>query len=52
LYSNEELKNIENDNVIQMLEVVEEIDAEALGFNVIWVNSYDEIPKILKEIGK
>jgi hypothetical protein len=50
LYSNEELENNENDNVIQMLEIVEEIDAEALGFNVIWVDEFSEIPKILNKI--
>lgn len=30
--------------------LLEEQDANALGLNVIWMNNYDELPEILKEI--
>jgi len=41
-----------DEKVIPVLENIEEQDANDLGFNVIWINSFKEIPEILKEIGK
>lgn len=38
--------------IIQMIEGIEETDANKLGFDVIWIDKYEEIPKILLEIDK
>ncbi len=35
---------------IKIAEVLEEQDANNLGLNVIWIDSYDEIPKILNKL--
>ncbi len=38
--------------IIQIVESIEEADANKMGFNVIWIEEYTEIPKLLQEIGK
>ncbi len=55
-YNNSELfENPENTQeeaaIIQMVEGIEESDANKLGFEVIWINDFNEIPKTLLEIG-
>jgi NAD-dependent SIR2 family protein deacetylase len=37
---------------LPIIENIEEQDANNLGFNVIWINQFKEIPEILMEIGK
>lgn len=54
-YANKDLfdtpANSQDENtIITIIEEVEQADANKLGFNVIWINDYDELPKILKEI--
>lgn len=43
---------LKDKKVIPVLQSIEEQDANNLGFNVIWINDYKEIPEILLEIGK
>jgi hypothetical protein len=52
LYPDKGSLNIKSETIIPIVENIEEQDANHLGFNVIWVNDYTEIPKILFEIGK
>jgi NAD-dependent SIR2 family protein deacetylase len=52
LYPESEIIKVKNQEVIPVLESIEEQDANNLGFNVIWINSFKEIPEILGEIGK
>lgn len=52
LYPENEVKHIKDEKVIPIIENIEEQDANELGFNVIWVDEHNEIPGILKEIGK
>ena len=52
LYSDSELADKRDEKVIPILENIEEQDANQLGFNVIWINEHNEIPRLLKEIGK
>lgn len=47
----EQIKTVDK-KVIPVLESIEEQDANNLGFNVIWINDFKEIPQILLEIGK
>lgn len=42
---------IKDIKVIPILENIEEQDANNLGFNVIWINQFKEIPEILTKIG-
>jgi hypothetical protein len=37
-------------DIPRILENIEEQDAKKLGFNVIWINDFNEIPEILKKI--
>lgn len=41
---------VDNDARDDLLQLLEEQDANALGINVIWVNGFDEIPKIIRSI--
>jgi hypothetical protein len=41
-----------DERVIPVLENIEELDANNLGFNVIWINNYNELPKLLLELGR
>lgn len=52
LYPDVETIKLKDKKVIPVLENIEEQDANNLGFNVIWVNDFKEIPEILFEIGK
>lgn len=52
LYPENETSRIKDKKVIPVLESIEEQDANDLGFNVIWINSFKEIPEILLEIAK
>lgn len=52
LYPEVEVVSHSDKKVIPILENIEEQDANNLGFNVIWVNDYKEIPDILLEIQK
>jgi len=52
LYPEGEQLKIKDKKVIPVLESIEEQDANNLGFNVIWINDFKEIPSILIEIGK
>ncbi|SFB31125.1 SIR2-like domain-containing protein [Flavobacterium swingsii] len=52
LYPENEKIKIVDKKVIPVLESIEEQDANNLGFNVIWINDFKEIPQILLEIGK
>lgn len=52
LYPESEIVKIKDKKVIPVLESIEEQDANNLGFNVIWINQFKEIPEILFEIGK
>jgi hypothetical protein len=36
--------------MIEMAQILEEKDANALGFNIIWVNDFEEIPGILHDL--
>ncbi len=40
------------EKLIEMANILEEDDANNLGLNVVWVNSYDEIPEFLGDIGE
>lgn len=42
---------IKDGQVISILKQIEEQDAKDLGFHVIWVKDYNEIPSILNKIG-
>lgn len=52
LYPDTKTVRQKEQKVIPVLENIEEQDANNLGFNVIWINSFKEIPEILKEIGR
>lgn len=52
LYPESELVKLKDKKVIPVIESIEEQDANNLGFNVIWINQFKEIPEILNEIGK
>jgi len=52
IYSEKEIETIKDDKMISIIENIEEQDANELGFNVIWLDEYEEIPGILREIGK
>ena len=52
LYPDNEAARVKDKNVMPVLENIEEQDANNLGFNVIWINSFKEIPQILFEIAK
>jgi len=52
LYPDNDHVKIIDKKVIPVLESIEEQDANNLGFNVIWINEFKEIPEILLEIGK
>lgn len=52
LYPESKTVRQKEQKVIPVLENIEEQDANNLGFNVIWINSFKEIPEILKEIGR
>lgn len=50
LYSDKKSK-IDNENkMLKIIEYIEEKDANALGLNLIWVDEFSEIPKILNKI--
>ena len=38
------------DELIKLMEKFEENDALSFGVGIIWISSYDEIPKLLKDI--
>lgn len=42
--------NSQNDKVDDLAFLLEEQDANELGLNVIWIDSFDELPKILNQI--
>jgi len=52
LYPDKEKIKTIDEKVIPVIESIEEQDANNLGFNVIWVNSFNEIPEVLLEVGK
>jgi len=52
LYPETETVKVKDRKVIPVIESIEEQDANNLGFNVIWINSFKEIAPILFEIGK
>lgn len=52
LYPESENIKLKDKKIIPILESIEEQDANNLGFNVIWINDFKEIPDILNEIGK
>ena len=52
LYPESETIKLKDKKVIPVLESIEEQDANNLGFNVIWINSFSEIPEIFIEIGQ
>ncbi len=52
LYPENEGVKIKDQKLIPVIENIEEQDANNLGFKVIWINSFKEIPEILKENGK
>ena len=52
LYPENESVYSKDKKVIPVLESIEEQDANNLGFNVIWINQFKEIPEIITEIGK
>lgn len=52
LYPEHEHIRLKDKKIIPILESIEEQDANNLGFNVIWINDFKEIPNILNEIGK
>lgn len=52
LYPESEFVRLKDRKVIPVLESIEEQDANNLGFNVIWINNFKEIPEILFEISK
>lgn len=52
LYPDSKTVKPKDKKIIPVLENIEEQDANNLGFNVIWISSFKEIPEILKEIGK
>lgn len=52
LYPESESIKLKDKKVIPVIESIEEQDANNLGFNVIWINQFKEIPEILNEIGK
>ena len=41
-----------NKSLIPLIENIEEKDAYNFGFNMIWINDFNEIPEILKQIGE
>jgi hypothetical protein len=40
----------DKDMLDEVTRLLEEQDANALGLNVIWINTYDEIPQILRQV--
>lgn len=52
LYPDTESVKTLDKKVIPVIESIEEQDSNNLGFNVIWVNNFKEIPEILLEIRK
>ena len=52
LYPNSDSVKTLDKKVIPVIESIEEQDANNLGFNVIWINNFREIPEILREIRK
>ncbi len=52
LFDDKALMTEKNKALIPIIENIEEKDAHNLGFNMIWINDFDEIPEILKEIGE
>lgn len=52
LYPESEIVKLKDKKVIPVIESIEEQDANNLGFNVIWINQFKEIPEILNEIGR
>lgn len=50
LYPENDIGKIKDERIIPVIETIEEQDANSLGFNVIWVNNYNEIPNILLKI--
>lgn len=52
LFEDSTLISEKNKALIPIIENIEEKDAHNLGFNMIWINDFDEIPTILKEIGE
>ena len=50
LYSDKKSKTDNENKMLKIIEYIEEKDANALGFNLIWINEFSEIPKILNKI--
>jgi len=52
LFDDESMVTEKNKSLIPIIENIEEKDAHNFGFNMIWINEYNEIPQIIKEIGE
>lgn len=52
LFEDKKMLSKKNEALIPIIENIEEQDASHLGFNMIWVNSYSDIPEIIKKIGE
>ena len=50
LYSDTKNKVDSENKMLKLIEHIEEKDANSLGFNVIWVDEFSEIPEILNNI--
>jgi hypothetical protein len=50
LYPESEIVKLKDRKVIPVIESIEEQDANHLGFNVIWINQFKEIPEIINGI--
>lgn len=50
IYQNNEPHNVKDEKIIPIIEKIEELDANKLGFNVIWINEHNEIPMLLKKL--
>lgn len=52
LFDDSSMLSEKNKSLIPIIEKIEEKDAHNLGFNMIWINGFEEIPDILKQIGE
>jgi len=52
LFGDAAILSEKNESLIPLIENIEEKDAHNFGFNMIWINEFDEIPEILRQIGE
>jgi len=52
LFGDAAISSEKNELLIPIIENIEEKDAHNFGFNMIWINEFDEIPEILRQIGE